>query len=125
MTYYIEKVSNILEIDKKTTTMGDDYYEEEYDNGGYGDGDWYESGDYGGKYIDVEKLRYYYDKSARDGRITAHEVQKAVEHCGGGYISHHHSEKLLQSLAGWDGVVEEYEFVNGIIRYIEEFGDDW
>jgi len=76
-------------------------------------------------YVDIELLRAYYFRDAADGRITEHEVKKAVEHAGGGYISDHHAGKLLRSLAGWDGVVTEAEFVNGIYRYVQEHGSSW
>jgi len=54
-----------------------------------------------------KKLREYYYRDAKDGRITAHEVKKAVEHAGGGYITEHHAGQLLRSLSGWDDVLTE------------------
>jgi len=70
-------------------------------------------------------LREAYYKYAADGRITAHEVKKTVEHCGGGYINDYHADCLLRSLAGWDGVVTEHEFVHGIHNYVKQHGHHW
>jgi hypothetical protein len=101
--------------------------------------------------IDKELLREYYFRDAADGRITEHEVKKAVQHAGGGvcflsffllhlffssllfnctnlylqHISDHHAGHLLRSLAGWDGCVTEHEFVHGIHRYVVEHGHNW
>jgi hypothetical protein len=33
---------------------------------------------------DKELLREYYYRDAKDGRITEHEIKKAVHHAGGG-----------------------------------------
>jgi len=76
-------------------------------------------------YVDKDLLRAYYYRDAAHGRITEHEVKKAVEHAGGGYISDHHAGQLLRSLAGWDGVVTEHEFVHGIARYVEANQGAW
>jgi hypothetical protein len=35
-------------------------------------------------HVDKERLREAYYRDAADGRITEHEVKKAVEHAGGG-----------------------------------------
>jgi len=76
-------------------------------------------------YANPDLLRAYYRKDAADGRLTEHEVKKAVEHSGGGYISDHHAGQLLRSLAGWDGVVTEQEFVTGVERYVQQHGHSW
>jgi len=74
---------------------------------------------------DRHLLKEAYYKYAADGRITEHEVKKAVEHAGGGHISDHHAGQLLRSLAGWDGVVTEHEFVNGIANYVQQHRQHW
>jgi len=76
-------------------------------------------------YVSKELLREAYFKYASDGRITEHEVKKTIEHAGGGYITDHHAGQLLRSLAGWDGVITEHEFVHGIHRYVEVHGNSW
>jgi len=76
-------------------------------------------------YCDKELLREYYWRDASSGRITVHEVKKAVEHSGGGFISHEHAERLLWSLANWEDVITEHEFVHGIERYVREHGHHW
>jgi Ca2+-binding EF-hand superfamily protein len=75
--------------------------------------------------FDKELLRQAYYKFAADGRITAHEVKKTIEHVGGGNIGDYHAEQLLRSLAGWDGVVTEHEFVHGIHSYVQQHGHHW
>jgi hypothetical protein len=74
---------------------------------------------------DENLLREYYYRDAATGRITVHDVKKAVEHSGGGRITDHHAQQLLESLAGWDGVVTEYEFVSGINRYVNQHKHHW
>jgi len=69
-----------------------------------------------GRWLEEEILREAYQKYAADGRITEHEVKKAVEHAGGGYISDHHAGRLLRSLAGWDGVVTQHVDQQGTLE---------
>jgi len=75
--------------------------------------------------LDKEIIRQAYFKYAPSGRITAHEVKKTIEHCGAGNIGDYHSEQLLRSLAGWDGVVTEHDFVHGIHNYVQQHGHHW
>jgi len=73
----------------------------------------------GAAMIDREMIRqaFYWDVATK-GFVDAEDVKKAVKHAGGGHISHWHAEQLLWTMEGWQGGINENEFVNKVFQYV-------